>query len=70
MQPERLLVSKKELKTLLGIPYSPPAHRAPRRGRPVPQAGRAWSLSGCVELQGSLCVDRRAACPTRSSHLG
>ena len=54
------LVSKKELKTVYGIPYSF-AHRPARNCRPVPQAGNARTVQGRVAVRGSGGLDNRRA---------
>ena len=46
MQQVRKLVSKKELKTVYGIPFSFRAHRAPGESRQLPQADTAGRFQG------------------------
>ena len=66
MQIERLLVSKKELKTI-GIPYSPQHIARLEKAKRFPQRITAWPVPGRLVLQGDLRVDRRAYRPPRFS---
>jgi hypothetical protein len=52
------LVSKNELKSLVGIPYWLRPYRAPRSRRPVPQAGTARCLSSRLGGRGDRILDR------------